>query len=421
MPDKKDTIWNRTFICLLLSQIGLALSQNIVNPLVSSYAEFLGAGAMLVGLLTGLYFGVAVAMRPFSGPAVVFLDKKKLLVFSFALGIIVNLCYGTFISIPLFLLSRALHGVQFSIVGSLLITMVGDSIPQKKLGSGLGVFSASVAIATAIGPSIGIAVKSWGNSNFGEIGGYKAIFYAASIVMVISMIPCILTNPEKRTKSEIASTGAWYNNIIALPAIPPAVSLMFITMSFSLFGAYLVPYAAQKGFSGISVFFTVYAGVMLLSRPLVGKLTDKYGASAMIYPGVLVMIISYIILWRAQSITTVYISAVFAALGFGTANPAAQTICLQVVTPIKRGAASNTNYLGLDLGFFFGPILGSTVISHYLGTGEAYSNMFLFGAVPLVLSLIMHTMSKKYIKQKILDVLTVMETAEKMPDLSLDA
>lgn len=402
--EQKTTVWNRTFICMMLCQLFIGLSQSMVNPLVSSYAAFLGAGARLVGLLTGLYFGVSVALRPVAGPALVRLDRKALLIFTFGMGVLVNFLYASFDNIPLFIMSRVLHGVQFSLVGSLLLTVAGDSLPQEKLGSGIGLMGIGNALSLSLGPSIGLAIRAWGDATFGPGGGYKAIFYAASGIMVLSLIPCFLARPKKHTKEEIAAAGTWYKNIIALPSVPTAVCNMFFAMAFSLFNAYMVPYAVEKGFSGISLFFTIYAVMLLFSRPISGRLTDKYGPTALIYPGAALLLVGFLLIWRAQSITTVYIAAVFASLGYGSAYPAFQMACLQSMPPVRRGVASNTNYFGVDFGLFIGPTLGGFVISHYMDTGHAYSTLYLFGIVPILCAVVILTVFKKYIERRLKEV-----------------
>ncbi len=404
LKEQKNTIFNRTFISALICQIFLSLSSYIVNPLVSSYAAFLGADVLLVGLMTSLYFGVALAMRPISGPAVVMADKRKLLIFAFALGTIANFCYGTFSSIPAFIAIRAVQGIQFSILGALLMTISGDSLPKEKLASGLGIFGIAAAISTAIGPSIGLAVRSWGTARFGEVGGYKAIFYLASILMLLALIPAFLIKVPKCSKEEIASAGVWYKNIIAPAAIPPAVCCMFYNMAYSLYSAYMVPYSAQKGFSGISLYFTIQALVMIVSRLTAGRIIDKRGPSAVVYPSVAFFVVSLVLLWGAKSIGVVYTAAVFAALGYGTAYPAFQSQCLQCVSPLRRGVGSNTNYIGTDLGLFLGPILGGFVINAFMGAENSYSIMYLFAVIPVILALATYIIFKKYVNKKIKEV-----------------
>ena len=404
LKEQNTTIFNRTFISVLMCQIFLSLSSYIVNPLVSSYATFLGADVLLVGLMTSLYFGVALAMRPVSGPAVVMADKRTLLIFAFALGAVANFCYGTFSNISAFIAVRVLQGIQFSILGALLMTICGDSLPKEKLASGLGIFGITTAISTAIGPSIGLAVRSWGTARFGAVGGYKSIFYLATILMVLALIPSFLIKVRKCSKEEIASCGVWYKNILAPAAIPPAVCCMFYNVAYSLYTAYMVPYAAQKGFSGISLYFTIQALVMIVSRPTAGRIIDKRGPSAVVYPSVFFFIVSLVLLWGAKSIGVVYTAAVFAALGYGTAYPAFQSQCLQCVPPLKRGVGSNTNYIGTDLGLFIGPILGGFVIKAFIGTGNSYSIMYLFAVIPVLLALLTYIVFKKYVGNKIKEV-----------------
>ena len=401
---QNSTIWNRTFIAVLLCQVLQTLASSITNPLISSYAAFMGADVLLVGLMTSLYFGVALAMRPISGPAVVMADKRKLLILSFALGTIANFGYGTFNSIPAFISIRVIQGMQFSILGALLLTISGDSLPKAKLASGLGIFGIMSAVSTAIGPSIGLAVRSWGSARFGEVGGYRSIFYLATIIMLMSLIPASMIKVHKCSKEEIASVGVWYKNILAPAAIPSALCCMFYSVAFSLYSAYMVPYAAQKGFTGISLYFTIQAVVMMVSRPLAGRIIDKRGASAVVYPSIVFYIVSLVLLWKSQSISVVYAAAVFASLGYGTAYPAFQTQCLQCVAPLKRGVASNTNYIGTDLGLFLGPVMGGFVIKAFIGTGNSYSIMFLFAVIPVILAGVTYTASKKYVCKKIREV-----------------
>lgn len=402
MKDENNKkVFNRTFICCMLCQVCHGTASYMANPLVSSYASFLGAGVRLVGLITGLYLGVSVIMRPFAGPAVVKLDKKKLLVLTYTIGAVVNFCYASFSSLEVFVVARMFHGIQYALMGTLLVTIAGDSLPKEKLGSGLGLFGISTAIAAAFGPSIGIAIRAWGTRSFGTVGGYKALFYAAATLVSLALIPCTLIKVKKRSKEELSGTGVWYKNIIAPQAVPSALCNMFFAVAFALYNAYMVPYAAEKGFGGISLFFSIYAAVMLVSRPLAGRLTDKFGASTVIYPCGLSMIISFILLWSARDISIVYLSAVFSALGYGAAYPAFQTNCLQSVPPIKRGVASNTSYFGIDLGGFIGPTYGGLVIAAFLKTGRAYSIMYLSGIIPVLLSLILLTFTKEYTKKGI--------------------
>jgi MFS family permease len=135
------------------------------------------------------------------------IDKKKLIIFANVLGVIVNAGYALSSGIALFVLFRILNGVQFSIIGSLNMTIAGDSLPKNKLGSGMGVFGVGSAVAMAIGPSIGLALKNFGTNVSGIEFGYTLVFAFSSFVMLLSLIPSFLVKPVKHSKEVLATTG----------------------------------------------------------------------------------------------------------------------------------------------------------------------------------------------------------------------
>jgi MFS family permease len=153
----------------------LCLAHFAVNPLVASYAKYLGAGTQLMGFLTGMFFGVALAIRPVSGPMITKVDKRKLIIAVFALGAIANLGYASFQTIPLFVAFRFVNGVQYSFVGSLIMTLAGDNLPPEKLASGMGVYGIGGAVGTAVAPAVAIKLVDFGTKLGGDRTGNFAV------------------------------------------------------------------------------------------------------------------------------------------------------------------------------------------------------------------------------------------------------
>jgi MFS family permease len=387
----KTTIWNRNFICVMLTNVFLGFSNSSVNTLVSTFAKFLGAGIVLVGALTGMFFGVSFAMRPVAGPITTKLDKRRLMIFSFALGAVANLGYALTRDVGLFIVFRVLSGIQYSIVGSLAMTVASDSVPPEKLGSGIGIYGIAAAIAMALGPALGIAIQDYGTRLRDESFGFMLVFLFAALCLAVGLIPCFLLRLQKRSKEELASTGAWYKNIVAVKAIVPAVIVMLLAVSYSTLGAYLYPYAQALGIAGIGTYFTVYAVVLLVARPLSGRFIDKFGACRMILIGAAIFAVSFIIVALGRSLPALLCAAAIAALGYGSTQPAVQTMCFQLVTPVKRAVASNTNYFGVDLGQFLGPFIGGVIFSM---TGS-YALMYVLMVVPVGLAMLMLALTSK--------------------------
>ena len=395
---KKTTIWNLGFTCAFLANLLLCFSQGVVNTLISTYAAYLGAGAVLVGTISGLYFGVAFAARPISGPVITILDKKKIMLATYALGVITNVAYALAGNIPLFILARVLHGLQFAFVGSLNLTIASDSLPPEKLGSGIGIFGIGTALAMCVGPSLGIAVRDFGETHWGGGAGYTAVFLLAAFFMLLAILPCALMPRQVQTAEDRKALGAWYKNIISVETLLPTLILCLISVASILYSTYMVPYAAELGIEDIGLFFTVYALVLLGARPLFGRISDRIGVGKVMIPSLVVFMASFLVVGLGRSMPMMLLGAVLSALGYGASNPAIQTVCIRTVEPRRRGVASNTQYFGMDLGYFLGPTIGGFL---YAGMGS-YSDMYLWGGiVPLALALVIFALTWGKLKKRL--------------------
>lgn len=380
----KVTIWNRNFTCVVIANLLLCLGHFSVNTLVATYATYLGATPVIMGLLTGMFFGVALAVRPVSGPMITKIDKRKLMIAVYALGGVVNLGYALFHSIPFFVVFRFLNGVQYSFVGSLILTLAGDSLPKEKMASGLGVYGIGGAVGTAFGPAITDQIKRFGTRLGGTDLGFTFVFLFAALALSLGVIAGLLMHPDKKTKADIESTGAWYKNIVTPHAVPTTVVMFFITIGYSIINSYVFNFGDKQNIDNISWFYTVMACTLIMSRPLAGYLSDKIGVAKVIIPGIILFAASFVIIGFSTSLPMVLVGAVCTALGYGSTQPAIQTMCMQSVPPLKRSVASNTIYVGMDLALFVGPLFGSIVYKNSF----SYALVFKVAAIPVLFSLL---------------------------------
>jgi MFS family permease len=163
--------------------------------------------------------------------------------------------------------------------------------------------------------------------------------------------------------------------------------MFLLIMSFALYNVYMVEFAGERDIPGISAFFPVMAGTLMISRPLSGRLTDKYGVERTMYPGMAVFALSFVIVASSHSLPTVLIGAVVAALGYGSTQPAIQAMCLQSVPRLKSGVASNTAYIGMDLGLFLGPIYGGFMHERF-----SFSVMYYTAIIPIAIAIVVFTL-----------------------------
>ena len=406
----KLTIWTRNFICMMLANFMLQMSNFATSTLVSTYATFLGAAPTLMGFLTGMFYGISLLLRPVAGPVQTRMNHRKLMIAVFVLGCVVNTGYTLFHSIPLFLAFRVLHGVQYAFFGSLSMTIAADSVPQEKLASGLGFFALSGAVSQAIAPQIGINLVAWGTAQRGDDFGYTVLFAFGTAMLVLGLIPLLIMRDEQREHAPAAaaaSKGKWYQQIVSRHAIMPTVVMMCIMMSFSTFNGYMVPFGAELGIENIGLFFTVFAGAMLLIRPIGGWLSDRFGLRNVLLPAILLFCLSFLVIGNASAIPLILAGAILASVGFGIGNPMTQALSVQTETRERRSVASNTLYIGMDIGFFMGPLIGG-IIRDLAGN---YRAVILGGSVPLAVALVIFLLGWPACARRIAEVRTI-ETAE---------
>ena len=377
------TIWNKNFICVIVINTLQCFGHFAVNPLVASYTKYLGTSDQMTGFLAGMFFGVAFAIRPISGPMITKLDKRMLMILTFVCGCIANLGYAAFDSVAAFAAFRFLNGLEYSFLGTLIMTLASDNLPLEKMGSGMGIYSVGAAVGTAFAPTVGSALLGYGTNLRDARFGFTLVFLFSAVILAIAIIPSVILSRDKKTKEETAGAGAWYKNILTVHAIPIAVVILMVQTAYSLFSTYMIEFSKEKGIAGISIFFTVLAMALVISRPMSGVLTDRLGAKRVIVPGMIVFALSFIIIGSSTSLWMILLGAVVAAVGFGSTHPPLVAMCMQIAEPIKRGVASNTIYLGIDLGLFIGPLLGGFVYNRF-----TYATMYKTAVVPIGLGLI---------------------------------
>ena len=119
---------------------------------------------------------------------------------------------------------------------------------------------------------------------------------------------------------------------------------------------------------------------MLISRPLTGKIADKFGIHISLIPSLVFFASNLVFLAYCTQTWQLLLIAAVNALGLGTAFSSLQALCMKVVPANRRGAGSSTFFIGLDLGDLIGPGIAGLIVQYF-----GYSEMFLASLVPLAI------------------------------------
>lgn len=379
-----ETIWNRSFISIFVANMLMFMGQQMMNTLVAKYANTLGAAPVVVGIVTSSFAYTALIFKIFSAPAIDTFNKKYILVAAMIVMAMSYAGYSISTTIPVLMASRLLQGAGQAFSATCCLALATDALPKSKLGMGISVFSLAQVICQSIGPSIGLALAR-------TIGYHYTFVIGACVMLTAAVFAFNIKNHYVKTDKKYQIK---LNNIVAKEAILPAVLMFLLCMAYYNITTYLVIYAdTVNAGEHIGLFFTVYAVTLLVTRPLIGKLGDRYGLVKIFIPAFMAFAAAFLLISVADRTWMFLLAAFISAFGYGACQPAVQTLCMKRVPKEKRGAGSSTNYIGQDLGNLVGPVIAGSVVQK-LG----YAVMWRVMIVPVVIAFIIVVLFRKTIQ-----------------------
>ncbi len=364
----KNRIWNAVFISAFLVNMMIQFCVQTMNTLVGKFANYLGATATVVGLVSSLFALTALVFKLVSAPMIDTFHRKYVLLGAMGVTFLAMVCYSFSHSIQLLIVARLLQGTGQAFTTTCCLTIASDSLPEKKMGTGIGYFALGAAIVQSFAPTVGLKLF--------DLIGYNQTFAVLAGVMLMAMIYACTMRIEHREGKKFSLS---LQSVIAKEAVVPAALLFFLSMSSCVVNAFLVIFAEERGVMDIGYFFTVMAITMFVTRPLIGRLADKLGSAKVIIPGLLCYAASFLLISFSHSLPMFLLAAFVSAFGYGGCQPAIQAMAMRAVPTERRGAASCTSYIGTDLGNLVGPVIAGAVVEAF-----GYTNMWRIMILPMV-------------------------------------
>ncbi|HWR44520.1 MFS transporter [Sporomusa sp.] len=373
----RKNLWSLWLGCLLSSS-----SYTMLMPFLPLYLYDLGVNGEKINLWSGLIlsatFFVSAMMAPYWGKRADRAGKRKMLLRAgFSLGSVYIL--GAFVSSPLELLGvRILQGFAAGFVPAAL-AIVSSSMPEEKVGWGLGIMQAATLTGTIIGPLLGGILS--------HIFGIRSSFIVAGCVMLLGTcaVRMLVTEPLAASSQQ---TGSVANDLkLALnnrPFIWILVLLVLSQMVVMLLQPTIPLYVAElqgriEGVgltSGIVFSLAGIAGV--IGAPLWGRLGHKVGFAMILITvctgaGLAVSLFSF-----TESILSFGVLQFVFGFFIAGVIPTVNTITVLNSEPCFRGRAFGVIMSANQLGSMIGPLMGG-IISNWIGikTTFLYTGIFL--------------------------------------------
>jgi MFS transporter, DHA1 family, inner membrane transport protein len=293
-------------------------------------------------------FGLVVSSYTFSAAisgviGAFFLDKynrKSALLFLY-IGFII----GTFFcalsnQFELLVFARIFTGAFGGLLGSMVMAVVGDAVPEQQRGKAIGIVMGAFSLASVVGIPLGLILATQFNWN-------APFYFLGTLSLLIGIF--LFLYMENMT-SHLQQTGLkqkWYSvmsSVLQSSNQRNALLLTFLLMSghFIVF-TFLSPYmVANVGFAEnqLSLIYLVGGFVTFFSSPLIGKYTDKLGKKRVyIFFAILILPLILLVTNLPQlpvPLVLVITSIFFIVIG-GRVIPATAT-ATSAVEPEQRGS-----------------------------------------------------------------------------------
>ncbi|MQW92530.1 MFS transporter [Acinetobacter wanghuae] len=356
MNEQQPALWTRNFILVSLMNFQLVLVFYLLVVVIVGYvvAE-LHASTAQAGLVSGLFIVGTLIGRLLVGKFLNRFGRKTTLIVGLSGFLIFSGLYFIHMSVGALLFVRFFHGFMMGVASTVLGTVIAQILPPKRRGEGIGYYSMSSTLGTAIGPFLAI----WMMLHV----GYTAIFTLSTLVSISCLlvafmvnIPNSLQGNKNSQPTTTSNKPSFISHFIEIKALPIALIMLFASICYSGVLSFVNFYAKEIDLvQAASLFFLMYAIAILCSRPFTGPLMDRKGENIIMYPAFLVMAIALYLLSQAESSTMLLICAALLGLGYGNVQSVCQTVAVKSTTLDRMGFATSTFFIFLDAGLGFGP------------------------------------------------------------------
>jgi len=245
---------------------------------------------------------------------------------------------------------------KVALSGTMAFALGADFIPKERMGEGVGFLGIGQIIGMAIGPNVGIILL--------ERFSYQVCFAVSGVVIMMAGLSICALKYNHFALEKTERTFR-FQDLVAVELFPNVGFVAVFMLGNGLVTSFLVLIGYERGIEGVGLYFVIHAIVVLVTRPVIGRMTDSKGVAYAIIPGYILAAVAMMVIGMGYSVLPVVLAAILFALGAGSAMPAIQTDCLQRLDRTRRTVATGTYMIGLDIGMTVGPMLGGVMADVY--------------------------------------------------------
>ncbi|MCB9037109.1 MAG: MFS transporter [Lewinellaceae bacterium] len=360
----------------------------IIMPLGSQFMRIFDISPRQFSLIVSAYAGSAFVMGFFSAMFIDRFDRKQALFYTYIGFTVGTLACAIAPGYLIFLAARSITGAFGGILGALVLSIIGDTVPLKRRASAMGMVMTAFSVASVIGVPAGIflaAQFSW-----------RAPFLTVGVIaMMLSFgIYFFLPPLRKHLESGLVQRNPFrvMGNIFSDANQRLALFFTVILMlgHFSII-PFIAPYMQLNiGFSDYEVTYIYFIGGMLtvFLLPFFGRLADRHGHAKVFTIASLFALLSIFAITNLPVVSialALCATSSFFVVASGR-NVPAMTMVTSVVRPESRGSFMSVRSSVQEMALALSSLVAGLIITEN-GDGSL-SNYQYVGYIAMAMSLV---------------------------------
>ncbi|GHT93773.1 MFS transporter [Betaproteobacteria bacterium] len=383
----RPKLWSASYINVCIANFLMACSFNLLMPTIPLYiTEQLGVAQSDTGIVLASYTLALLVVRPFSGYLVDLYARKKVLLISFIIFVLVFFGYFWATTVAVLVLVRVLHGAAWGVTSVATNTLAIDLVPSERRAEGISLAGTFMNLAMAIGPVIAIHV-------YHTQGFHTLIFCAIGMgVLGITAVAFIKSPPRQPVIRRRLSLDRFF----LFSAWPVFLNQLFPCFAWGSVMAYVAQYGKTMGIFNVGIFFLFFAVGIMASRAFAGRLVDRGYVHAVNIVAMLIVAVFLFAFAFMQDIYTFCSAGLCIGLGFGSMLPAMQILYINMADSTQRGTASATYLLGFDVGVSIGMFTGG-----YISALASFEALYIIDALLCLVGVVVYQLvSRPWFERK---------------------
>lgn len=333
-----DKLFTARFFTMWAFSFTVFLSVFQLLPTAPFHIRDLGGSTLQAGLFLGLLTFSSAMFAPLTGAIGDRIGHRTVLLVASAAIAVITLGYAFLESVAAILALAFVQGFFWSGMLSGSSAYMLSILPTSRRAEGLGYGGLASIFALAIAPSVGLTIYR---------RGWFPLAMTCIVLNVAMFALATFLSPHKHDGPHPPLT---LGTIIETRVIALAGTLFLYSFGYGGITSFSAMYADSAGIAPRSIYLTTLAIAILLARPTLGRLGDRYGYRKVLLPCLVLVAASLALLATTPGRTGLIVSALVFGLGFGLAYPAFAAYVMKNVADGRRGAAFGTLIAAFDTG-----------------------------------------------------------------------